>query len=40
MPAGTKLTDDQYQAFKAGNLCVNVHFDAHKGGEFRGQLKP
>lgn len=40
VPAGAKLTDDQYKAFKAGNLYVNVHSDAHKGGEIRGQLKP
>ena len=40
VPAGAKLTDDQYKAFKAGNLYVNVHSDANKGGEIRGQLKP
>jgi CHRD domain len=39
-PAGAKLTDDQYKAFKAGNLYVNVHSAAHKSGEIRGQLKP
>ena len=40
VPAGTKLTDAQYDAFKAGNLYVNVHSDANKGGEVRAQLKP
>jgi hypothetical protein len=40
VPAGAKLTDEQYRAFKAGDLYVNVHSDAHKGGEIRGQLKP
>jgi hypothetical protein len=40
VPAGAKLTDEQYDAFKAGNLYVNVHSAAHKGGEIRGQLKP
>jgi len=40
VPAGAKLTDAQYDAFKAGNLYVNVHSDANKGGEIRGQLKP
>jgi hypothetical protein len=40
VPAGVKLTDEQYQALKAGNLYVNVHSDAHKNGEIRGQLKP
>jgi len=38
-PEGAKLTDEQYAAFKAGNTYVNVHSDAHKGGEVRAQLK-
>ena len=38
--AGSKLTDAQYESFKAGHLYVNVHSAAHKGGEIRGQLKP
>jgi hypothetical protein len=40
VPAGTKLTDEQYAAYKAGNLYVNVHSAANKGGEVRGQIKP
>ena len=40
VPAGAKLTDDQYKAFEAGDLYVNVHSAEHKGGEIRGQLKP
>src|SRR4051812_11918308 len=40
IPAGARLTDAQFDAFKAGNLYVNVHSAAHKGGEIRGQLKP
>ena len=38
--AGAKLTDAQYDSFKAGNLYVNVHSAANKGGEIRAQLKP
>jgi CHRD domain len=40
VPADAKLTDEQYAAFKAGSLYVNVHSAANKGGEIRGQLKP
>jgi hypothetical protein len=39
-PPNSKLTDEQYQSFKAGNLYVNVHTAKNKGGEIRGQLKP
>ena len=37
---GSKLTDDQYKSFESGDLYINVHSDAHKGGEIRTQLKP
>lgn len=40
VPPGRKLTEAQMQAFKAGNLYVNVHTPTHKGGEVRGQLRP
>jgi len=40
VPAGAKLTEAQYAAYKAGNLYVNVHSPTHKGGEVRAQLKP
>jgi len=40
VPEGRKLTEAQMQAFKAGNLYVNVHSNAYKGGEVRGQLQP
>jgi hypothetical protein len=40
VPEGAKLTDDQYASYKAGNLYVNVHSAANKGGEICTQLKP
>jgi len=40
VPAGAKLTAEQLDAYKAGNLYVNVHTAEHKGGEIRAQLKP
>jgi CHRD domain-containing protein len=37
---GAKLTDAQNDALKAGSLYINVHSEANKGGEIRGQIKP
>ena len=39
VPPGAKLTEAQYLAFKAGELYINVHSAANKGGEIRGQIK-
>jgi hypothetical protein len=38
VPAGTKLTEGQYESYKAGNLYVNVHSDRYPNGEVRAQL--
>jgi len=40
VPAGRKLTPQQIEDLKAGNLYVNVHSNRFKGGEVRGQLQP
>lgn len=40
VPAGSKLTDEQFASFSSGNLYVNVHSPDHKSGEIRAQLKP
>lgn len=40
VPAGTKLTKEQMESFKKGNLYANVHSEAKKSGEIRGQLQP
>lgn len=37
---GTKLTPAQLERYKAGNLYFNIHSDAYKAGEIRGQIKP
>jgi hypothetical protein len=39
-PAGAKLTDAQYEAYKAGRLYLNVHSAANPGGEIRAQIRP
>lgn len=40
VPPGARLTDAQYESYKAGNLYFNVHSEAHRSGEIRSQLKP
>ena len=40
VPPGARLTDAQYEAFRAGNLYVNVHTAVNNGGEIRAQLRP
>lgn len=40
VPDGAKLTEAQYQAFKAGGLYVNVHSAMAPGGEIRAQIQP
>lgn len=40
VPPGTRLTEAQHRKLKAGELYVNVHSDAYKGGGIRAQLKP
>jgi hypothetical protein len=39
VPADAKLDAAQMKAFQAGELYVNVHSAANKGGEIRGPLK-
>lgn len=40
VPPGAKLTDAQFEAYKAGRLYFNIHSEAYRSGEIRGQIKP
>jgi hypothetical protein len=35
-----KLSDAQFESYKAGRLYFNVHTAQNKGGEIRGQIQP
>jgi hypothetical protein len=37
---GAKLSESQYESYKAGRLYLNVHTAQNKGGEVRGQIRP
>lgn len=40
VPPNARLTDEQFAAFKEGNLYINVHSATFPGGEIRVQMKP
>ena len=40
VPANTILSSAQFDAYRSGNLYVNVHSAANPNGEIRAQLKP
>lgn len=40
VPANTRMTDQQYAEYKAGDLYINVHSSAYPNGEIRVQMKP
>jgi hypothetical protein len=40
VPPSIRFNDLQYEAYKLGNLYVNVHSAANPGGEIRGQITP
>ena len=40
VPAGAKFTDAQYESYKAGKLYFNIHSEANRSGEIRGQIRP
>ena len=40
VPPGARFSDAQYQSYMSGNLYFNIHSEAHRSGEIRGQIKP
>jgi hypothetical protein len=40
VPQDARLTEEQYEQYKKGNLYVNIHSKRYPGGELRAQLQP
>ena len=40
VPDSIRFNDAQYEAYRLGNLYVNVHSAANPAGEIRGQVRP
>lgn len=40
VPDDARLTEEQYEQYKKGNLYVNIHSERYPGGELRTQLQP
>ena len=40
VPPAIRLNDTQYEAYRLGNLYINVHSAANPNGEIRGQIQP
>ena len=40
LPRNARLSDDQYRAYLAGQVYLNVHSERFPQGEIRGQLSP